>query len=232
MNSENDRGPAPEQDGRAARWEAHRESRRLDLLRIARKAIHRLGPGASMEDIAAEASTSKSVFYRYFGDKSGLRRALGRLVVEHMRTTVLEAGKAAPTEEEGLHQMVSAYLAMAQRSPNVYFFVTALDHDPFAAGARTEAADDEEPLDTFFRDITTMMAESLTRYLNRTEPSTGSDRRAQLWPQASIGMVRAAGEAWLRMPASDAKPTHAELTNTITGWLVHGISSPSRKARS
>lgn len=231
MNSENDRGVSPEQDGRASRWEAHREARRLDLLRIARKAIHRLGPNASMEDIAAEAGTSKSVFYRYFGDKSGLRRAVGGIVVEHMRTTVLEAGKTAATEEEGLHRMVAAYLAMAERSPNVYFFVTALAHDPLAADIRHADEDDEEPLDTFFRDITTLMGESLAHYLNRTDGTAGSDRHAQLWPQASIGMVRAAGEAWLRMPPSSAKPTHEQLTDTITGWLVHGISGPSRKAR-
>ncbi|RZU61267.1 TetR/AcrR family transcriptional regulator [Zhihengliuella halotolerans] len=230
MNSENDRGVAPEQDGRASRWEAHREARRLDLLRIARKAIHRLGPNASMEDIAAEAGTSKSVFYRYFGDKSGLRRAVGSIVVEHMRSTVLEAGKTAATEEEGLHGMVAAYLAMAERSPNVYFFVTSLAHDPLAAEARGEE-EDEEPLDTFFRDITTLMGESLAHYLDRTDRTAGSEQHTLLWPQASIGMVRAAGEAWLRMPASAEKPTHEELTDTITGWLVHGISGPSRKAR-
>lgn len=58
-------------DGRASRWQSHREERRRELIKSARKAVHALGSEASMEDIAAAAGTSKSVFYRYFGDKAG-----------------------------------------------------------------------------------------------------------------------------------------------------------------
>nr|WP_231366503.1 TetR/AcrR family transcriptional regulator [Zhihengliuella flava] len=217
---------SPETDGRSARWDAHREARRLELLRHARKAIHRLGPSASMDDVAAAAGTSKSVFYRYFGDKSGLRRAMGRIVVEHMREHVLEPARLARNEEEGLRGMVAAYLTMAERSPNVYFFVTAIDHDPLQAVQE----DDDEPLDAFFRDITVMMADSLTDYQARAHPDRAESRRADmLWPQASIGMVRAAGEAWLRLPDGPTKVAREDLTNTITGWLVHGIRHTETK---
>ena len=51
-------------DGRASRWQSHREERRRELIKSARRAVHRLGSDASMEDIAAAAGTSKSVFYR------------------------------------------------------------------------------------------------------------------------------------------------------------------------
>ena len=80
-------------DGRSVRWEAHREERRRELIQAARRAIHHLGFDASMEDIAANAGTSKSVFYRYFGDKAGLRQAVGKVVIGQMQDTIMAAGR-------------------------------------------------------------------------------------------------------------------------------------------
>ena len=111
-------------DGRASRWQSHREERRRELIKSARKAVHALGSDASMEDIAAAAGTSKSVFYRYFGDKAGLQQAVGEVVLSQMQRRIQEAAQSAQTPREGLFAMVSAYLQMAETSPNVYAFVT------------------------------------------------------------------------------------------------------------
>ena len=44
-------------------------------------------------------------------------------------------------------------------------------------------------------------------YLNGRHGLTGTGSPAlELWPTASLGMVRAAGEAWLRPAASPVKP--------------------------
>lgn len=72
-----------------------------------------------MEEIASAADTSKSVFYRYFGDKAGLQRAMGDEVVSRMQEQLIEAARNAATPREGLRAMVSAYLQMAESSPNV-----------------------------------------------------------------------------------------------------------------
>lgn len=211
-------------DGRSARWDAHRQSRRTELVKAARSVIHRLGPSASMEDCAAAAGTSKSVFYRYFGDKEGLRRAMGEIVVGQMRSKVVEAARTATTEQAGLRAMVRAYLHMAQTSPNVYFYVTGTPGDPYTATGTATAG---EPMDDFFAELTQMMTERMKAYLRERTADEEATIVLSLWPGAAIGMVRAAGESWLRTPASPAKPTEEELTRKITGWLVFGIAGGS-----
>src|SRR5215217_1316595 len=63
-------------DGRDARWEQHREQRREALVDATIRAVRNHGAGVGMDDIAAEAGTSKTVIYRHFEDKAGLYRPL------------------------------------------------------------------------------------------------------------------------------------------------------------
>lgn len=195
-------------DGRSARWETHREERRRALIKQTRRAIHHLGADASMEDIAAKAGTSKSVFYRYFGDKAGLQQAVGHVVIGQMQSTIAAARKTARTPREGLTNMVTAYLQMAQTSPNVYTFVTA-PHD----GNSGE-------LSSFFDSVVAMVAEPLHDILgDRDSPLLG------YWPTAAIGLVQSAGELWLKTPPSPAKPHHAAMAEQISTWLFDGVRS-------
>lgn len=211
----------PPSDGRSSRWEEHRAERRRQLIKTARRAIDALGPGASMEDIAAAADTSKSVYYRYFGDKTGLQRAMAEVVIGQMQQKVLDAAKAASTPREGLHSMVLAYLQMARTSPNVYAFVTRVGI------AESTAADDgaQDTLAHFLAAITEMISRPMRAYLLSPDRPAGPDDAAPgYWPTAAIGMVRAAGEHWLSTPDGPHKPTEEQMAHHITGWLFDGIS--------
>ena len=135
---------------------------RESLLRLARKAVHQLGPQVSIQEIANHAKTSKPVYYRYFGDKEGLRQALGAMVITDFRQRVIAAGLAKQDEASALHAMVTAYLELAANSPNLYFFVTAVPRD---ATAGTPAAGDDDAsgaLNDFFEEITSLIAQRLT----------------------------------------------------------------------
>lgn len=205
-------------DGRASRWSKHREARRVALIKTARKAVHRIGPSASMEDIASAADTSKSVFYRYFGDKAGLQRAMGEVVVGRMQEQLIEAARKAGTPREGLRAMVAAYLQMAASSPNVYVFVTQPAPEP---GSTLEGS---STLSSFFDAISAMLASPMQSYLAE-EPSATVPQPLALWPRAAIGMVRAAGEQWLSMPAGPDRPSESDLADAITTWLFDGIAA-------
>ncbi|MFE4195015.1 TetR family transcriptional regulator [Paenarthrobacter sp. NPDC056912] len=208
-------------DGRAARWQSHREERRRELIKTARKAVHRLGSDASMEDIAGAAGTSKSVFYRYFGDKAGLQQAMGEVVLGQMQRRMQEAAQSAQTPREGLFAMVSAYLQMAESSPNVYAFITRLT--PGEASAQ-DAIAASGALGNFFEQITDMIATPMREHLGEEKESV-----IIYWPTAAIGLVRNAGEMWLGSPASSAKPDQATMAGQITDWLCLGIA-PELKA--
>lgn len=201
--------PSSTVDGRSSRWEAHREERRRDLIRAARRAVHHLGFEASMEDIAVNAGTSKSVFYRYFGDKAGLQLAVGKVVIGQMQDAILAAGMTAKAPREGLVNMVTAYLQMAQTSPNVYTFVTVTsDAGSLPTGELTG----------FFEAVTLMISEPLRDLLGGSDsPLLG------YWPTAAIGLVRTAGELWLKTPASPTKPSHSVMAEQISAWLFDGV---------
>ncbi len=215
-------GSLAAEDGRSSRWQSHRTQRRRALIKAARKAVHALGYSASMEDIAAAAGTSKSVFYRYFGDKAGLQLAVGEVVIGQMRDKLFEAARTAQSPRESLGAMVSAYLQMAQTSPNVYIFVTRTG----TADALTEPTDpgSSAELAHFFQQITAMMEESMRTYLAQQETPPALVLAAPLWPLAAIGMVRAAGERWISMPDGHTKPSQLQLTEQLTTWLFDGLS--------
>jgi AcrR family transcriptional regulator len=210
-------------DGRASRWQSHRQERRRELIKSARRAVHALGSEASMEDIAAAAGTSKSVFYRYFGDKAGLQQAVGEVVLNQMQRRIQEAAQSAQTPREGLYAMVSAYLQMAETSPNVYTFVTR--YPPGDAGSQAGSIAAGGALGHFFAAISEMIATPMRSQL-RAVP--GKDATIGFWPNAAIGLVRNAGEQWLASPDSPAKPGQEAMARQITDWLCFGVASELR----
>lgn len=200
-------------DGRNTRWDQHRRERRDELIKAARAAVHDLGPAASMDDIASHAGTSKSVFYRYFGDKNGLQRAVGEKAIEFVGFELQRAAKGAENPVEALQTMITNYLELADSSPNVYNFSTE------SAGEVAE----------FFTGITDVMA-SIHERFQATVPQSTSTVAHKIsetyWPSAAIGFVRHAGEFWLMEPLHEHRPTASQLARQLTRWLVQGLTNP------
>ncbi|AIY00289.1 Transcriptional regulator, TetR family [Arthrobacter sp. PAMC 25486] len=162
-----------------------------------------------MEDIAVTAGTSKSVFYRYFGDKSGLRQAVGAVVIRQMQHTIAAARQGASEPRTGVTAMVAAYLHMAQTSPNVYFFATNTSE-----GDARQSGD----LSGFFDSVTEMITDPLRHLLGDPESAL-----LDYWPAAAIGLVRTAGELWLQTPENPAKPNSQAMAEQISAWLFDGV---------
>ena len=76
-------------------------------------------------------------------------------------------------------------------------------------------------LTTFFEEASALISERLLRLYDQQATTATLD----LWPRAALGMVRAAGERWLRQPDSEQKPSLESLAEELTNWLAYGIAS-------
>jgi len=217
-------------DGRSTRWADHREARRAELVRIARKTVHHKGPDVSMEEIAAAAGTSKSIVYRYFADKTGLQIAVAEAVVLQIQGALEGVLRIAPTPREGLRAMVAVYLEMIESSPNVYAFVT-----------RNGSVESGGPLGHFLDSVTALVAAPFARGLTEEHADGGRRARrpegspdeddtalkarvalAESWAAGAVGFVRGSGEWWLAHRDEPASPDREELTAQVAAWLWAG----------
>ncbi|GCD19807.1 hypothetical protein CTKZ_13690 [Cellulomonas algicola] len=220
-------------DGRSTRWADHREARRAELVRIARRTVHHHGPDVSMEEIAAAAATSKSIVYRYFTDKTGLQIAVAEAVVLQIQGALEGVLRVSPTPREGLRAMVAVYLEMIESSPNVYAFVT-----------RDGSVESGGPLGHFLDSVTALVAAPFARGLTQEQPDGRRTARrpeaapdetapvdddeaarvalAEAWAAGAVGFVRGAGEWWLAHRDQPGAPDREALTAQVAAWLWAG----------
>lgn len=209
-------------DGRSTRWADHREARRAELVRVARRTVHHRGPDVSMEEIAAAAGTSKSIVYRYFTDKTGLQIAVAEVVVLQIRDALEDVLRVAPTPRDGLRAMVAVYLEMIEASPHVYAFVT-----------RDGSVESGGPLGHFLDSVTALVAAPFARGLTEDRDGRGTDddgpapdpaarAMAESWAAGAVGFVRGAGEWWLAHRGAPGSPDREALTAQVAAWLWAG----------
>lgn len=201
-------------DGRARRWDTHRAARHRDLTRAARRAIHRGGPELSMDEIAAAMGTSKSIVYRYFRDRTGLRTAVGEMVLHDLGAALAQASRGPeasgagpdPDPERAVRAMVTVYLKMVSTSPSVYAFVTR----------GGDAVDGTAPMRTLAHDAAALLQPVLSEVVARQDRPV---RYAGVWAAGIIGFVRGAADSWLTDPAPEPLPA---LAAALTDWICRG----------
>jgi AcrR family transcriptional regulator len=207
------RGGRARRDGRDARWQQHREERRAALVDATVRAIRRLGAGVGMDDIAAEAGTSKTVIYRHFDDKAGLYRAVAeridQRVVGNIGAALAQSSSPHVDPRELSASTVDAYLSLVESDTEVYRFVVGrpLVDRPIA----------DDPVDG----TVTQVTDRLTTLLLDTIDSPDTDpARARVWAIALVGSVQAVADDWLA--AADRLP-RARLVEALTDLAWRGL---------
>lgn len=182
------------------------EQRRAQLIDAAIRAIRRIGADASMIDIAAEAGVSKPVLYASFAHKSGLAAAMADRFLGELDTTLLDTVSASSSPRETLHRTIGAFVAFAEREPELYRFLVE-----GSAGTGREAV--ELPM-------LTSLAGRISGFLTSPTARIDDPDRAEAWAFAVMGMVFSAVGWWL----DGRTRTRAQLVDDLTDLICGGLA--------
>lgn len=184
-------------DGRATRWTEHNLQRRRELVECTLRAIRRHGAGVGMDEVAAEAGTSKTVLYRHFGGRTGLYAAVVESVYQFIRANLVPAFEAAGDMDPArlVRDLTDTYLSLVERDPEIYQFVVTrpLGSDPI-----------RDPITGVTGRIGDEVSESFRNWLL----ANGLDsEQANTWGHGLVGFVWAVADKWIttghRRPRAD-----------------------------
>jgi AcrR family transcriptional regulator len=207
------RGPenvAQTRDRRDSRWDEHRRNRREELVEATLIAVGKHGAGVGMDEIAAEAGTSKTVVYRHFADRAELYVAVCNRVAAQLLPKLKDA-----IENTGNHprEMVAAaidtYLAFIEADPELYRFVVhqqAIDRPS------------SDPIDS----LSDLVGEQAAAAISVALQQSGHDPAAAApWGHGVVGLVRSAADWWLR---TERPMLRTELAAHLTDLAWAGLS--------
>jgi AcrR family transcriptional regulator len=218
-------------DGRSTRWDEHRQRRREELVDATLRAIRQHGAAVGMDDIAATAATSKSVFYRHFTDRGGLYAAVAArvdaLILRDVTTALgavdpgsadrgpapgsADLGAAGGSPRRLIAAAIDSYLRLVERDPEVYRFIVNAPLLDRPTGGDLAGQ------------VTSHIAEQMSAVLAPALEAAGRDTAAAVvWGPGLVGMVRAAADQWLT--AADPMPRE-QLAEHLTDLAWSGLSS-------
>ncbi|MCZ2813328.1 TetR family transcriptional regulator [Modestobacter sp. VKM Ac-2979] len=212
MNTETAASP---RDRRDSRWDEHRRARREQLVDATLAAVGKHGARVGMEEIAAEAGTSKTVVYRHFADRSELYVAVCARVAEQLTRKLREAMGSSDHPRQMVTAAVETYLAFIEADPEVYRFVVGQ--------ALVDRPVDADPISS----LSDLVGDEVGALVGAALTSAGQGTAAAApWGHGVIGLVRAAADWWLR---ADRPMPRAELATHLTdlAWTgLRGVVTP------
>jgi AcrR family transcriptional regulator len=201
---------AHRRDRRDSRWDEHRRERREQLVEATMAAVGKHGAGVGMEEIAAEAGTSKTVVYRHFADRSELYVAVCTRVAAQLTRKLREAMGSSEHPREMVAAAIETYLAFLEADPELYRFVVhqqQLDR-PVATDPISNLSD------LVGQEAAALVAVALHR--------AGRDPAAAApWGHGLVGLIRSAADWWLQ---ADRPMPRTELAAHLTDLAWAGLS--------
>lgn len=186
-----------------------RMARRLELLEAAIEVIRRVGPTASMDEIAAQAGITKPIVYRYFGDRAGLYQAVAERYCADLTSRFQSAVSSTGVHDRVL-AAIDAYLAFVQDDPQVHQFLLHPQHAT-------------RPATTFGYHVGEAIAHVIRQRLEENGQDTAP---VGPWAHAIAGMLQATSTWWLVHP----EVPRAELVDRVSALLWHGLERQTTSA--
>jgi AcrR family transcriptional regulator len=199
---------AQTRDRRDSRWDAHRAQRRAELVDATLAAVGKHGAGVGMEEIAAEAGTSKTVVYRHFADRADLHVAVCNRVASQLLPKLREAIESNAQPRQMVAAAIETYLAFLEADPELYRFVV---HPP--------QLDRPDPIAS----LSDLVGEQAAAAVSVALQQSGRDPAAAgPWGHGVVGLVRSAADWWLR---AEHPMLRSELAAQLTELAWSGLST-------
>jgi AcrR family transcriptional regulator len=216
-------------DRRDTRWDAHRATRRTQLVDAALLAIREHGAGVGMDEVAARAATSKTVVYRHFADRAQLHLAVCARVAEVLTGQIRDAMDRVEHPRDKTAAGIGAYLRLIEHDAEVYRFVV---HRPLVDRAAAAQLTTAETLtqDDPVGDLATLIGDHAAAVIADQLRRAGKDTAAAVtWGHAVVGLVRGAGDNWLARPGGISREElAAQLTDLTWTGLSGVVAAPAR----
>jgi AcrR family transcriptional regulator len=197
-------------DRRDSRWDNHRRARRQEIVDATIAAVGRHGAGVGMDEIAAEAGTSKTVVYRHFADRAELYVAVCNRVAAQLLPRLRSALESSSAPREMVAAAIDTYLAFLEADPELYRFVV---HQ------QTLDRPTSDPLDSLSGLVGDQAAAAISVALQQ---SGGDPAAAGPWGHGVVGLVRSAADWWLR---AGRPMIRTELAAHLTDLAWGGLSA-------
>lgn len=188
-------------DGRRRRWQEHNQVRRQVIIDAAIAVLERQAPGDEfqVQDVADEASMSRTVIYRHFEDRADLDRAVQRQICETVGAALLPALSYDGTPDQIIHSIVGSFVRWSESHPALYWFAER-DLSGWGPSPLGEAVEQvAEGIEGIMTVVVTALAAELSE-----DDRDGLDP----WVFGLIGAVFAAVRRWLgraeRAPSTEA----------------------------
>ncbi|WP_409332351.1 TetR/AcrR family transcriptional regulator [Trujillonella humicola] len=209
-------GDRPAPDGRRARWTEHRRERRAELVGAALTAVRAAGPDFAVDDVARAAGVSKTVIYRYFGDKDELVDAVLERIADDLLLPRLlgELALERGNDRARLHAVIRAFVQLIEDEPELYRFA-------YAQAGRSGRADLVAATE---RQVAEALGVLMTERLAAAGRPTGG---AMTWAYGVVGMVQLAAHWWADTRTVPAAELAGQLTDLAHGGLAALLPPPA-----
>ncbi|HEX4245552.1 MAG TPA: TetR/AcrR family transcriptional regulator [Acidimicrobiales bacterium] len=182
-----------------------RAAQRAHLIESAITVIQREGPGASMDQMAAQAGVTKPILYRHFSDRAGLVAAIAEFAFSQVSMALEAALHANATPRELVASTIDTYLVFIESDPDVYRFLV----QPSISEAGVSIND---YIWRTSRQVAVVLGEALR--------AAGVDSGpAEVWAFGIVGMVHSSGDWWLERGTMP----RARLTEYLTSLVCDGL---------
>jgi len=174
------------------------EQRRQELIDAAIAAVRKVGPEASMVEIAAEAGITKSVLYDHFDGKEGLQQAVTDRYGDALGALLGAGLDTDRTPAEVVRDAITAFVSFIERDRDVFRFISR---------GHNQMLDEAAPV--------------FSALIGHTLRASGEDSGgAAIFAHATLGAVFAATEHWAEQPTM----TRIDFVDYLTTMLWDGLS--------